>query len=286
MSSPNLSFAYCVLLASGLAAAVWGCQSPDAFYRLSDAGVTIRGTGGASGPGTGGMMGIGGMALGGRSGGIGGSTGTGGAATGTGGKIMGTGGAVMGTGGKVMGTGGAVIGTGGAVMGTGGTVAGTGGAGMDAGPPCTSCLQVLVQCEASSNPQEFKFVLELVNQTSTPIAYSGITVRYWYTAKTDMPTFTLDFAQNLSGQVTGTSGTTTGGDQYVQIGFTTTAGSLASNGNSGQIQCRFNTSDTTWNTTQADDYSFMGCPTTTPYTMWNKITAYVDGTLTWGTEPP
>jgi hypothetical protein len=273
----NLSLGHCVLLASGLAGAVWGCQSPDAFYRELDAGITFKGTGGSSGAGTGGAMGIGGMGLGGRTGG-------------TGGKISGTGGLATGSGGAVSGTGGAIAGTGGAIAGTGGAVSGTGGSTvMDAGTvtPCTSCLEVLAQCEASSNPQEFKFVLELVNQTSMSIAYSDITVRYWYKADvpSDTPTFTLDFAQNVGGDVTGTSGIS-GANQYVEIGFTTAAGSLASNGNSGQIQCRFDTHDLGWNTSQADDYSFMGCPTSSTYTMWNKITAYVDGALAWGVEPP
>jgi cellulose 1,4-beta-cellobiosidase len=292
---------YCLrglILAAILAAAVWGCQGPDAFFRQLDAGTS---TGGTLGAGTGGFHG--------GSGGLSGSggAGTGGKVSGSGGKAAGTGGTVLtaGTGGTTGGTGGGTGGvtgggTGGAAVGTGGAIVGTGGTNDDAGgdsasdavvaPPCTDCLQVLAETEATATDQQFKFVFQLANKTSTPIAYSDITVRYWF--KADLPndptTFNVDYAASVPGaDITGTFGTSaSGASQYLQIAFTAAAGALASGGNSQEIQARVNAHDPGWNLTQDDDYSFMGCPVTTTFASCAQITAYVAGALTWGTEPP
>jgi hypothetical protein len=141
---------------------------------------------------------------------------------------------------------------------------------------------------AATMSQEFKFWFQLANKTTMPIAYSGITVRYWY--KADLPnqmlTFTLDYAgAPLGGQVTGTFGTA-GANQYVEVGFAAGAGTLASGGTSTTVQIRVNAHDPGWNTSQADDYSFMGCPTAATFMSWDHVTAYMGGALIWGTEPP
>jgi hypothetical protein len=73
----------------------------------------------------------------------------------------------------------------------------------------------------------------------------------------------------------------TGADHYLEVGFTSGAGSLAAGASTGDIQNRFNKTD--WSTfNQANDYSY---GTATAYADTTTVTVYVNGTLVWGTEP-
>ena len=125
----------------------------------------------------------------------------------------------------------------------------------------------------------------LVNTGSTAVPLAGVTVRYWFTSDGGATTFTAycDYAAIGSGNVTEAvqPTTLTGADHYLQLGFTTAAGSLAPGASLGDIQARFNKDD--WSTlNQANDYSF---GTGTSYTDAPKVTVYVNGQLVWGTEP-
>ncbi|MFD2878931.1 hypothetical protein ACFTAO_27870 [Paenibacillus rhizoplanae] len=73
----------------------------------------------------------------------------------------------------------------------------------------------------------------------------------------------------------------TGSDYYLEIGFTSGAGSLKP-GETVEIQCRFWKSDFS-NYYQTNDYSFNGLAT--GFTDTNKITAYSSGNLIAGMEP-
>jgi hypothetical protein len=74
----------------------------------------------------------------------------------------------------------------------------------------------------------------------------------------------------------------TGADTYVEIGFTSGAGSLAANGGNTTVQARVAKSN--WsNYTQTNDYSFNS--TVTTFVDWTKVTGYVSGSLQWGVEP-
>ena len=127
---------------------------------------------------------------------------------------------------------------------------------------------------------------QLVNTGSSAITLSNITVRYWYTEDgTQAQNFYCDYASVGASNVTGTfvamSPTYATADHYLQIGFTSGAGSLAA-GSSLQIQSRAAKSD--WsNYTQTNDYSFNSSATT--YVDWTCVTGYSSGTLIWGTEP-
>jgi hypothetical protein len=73
----------------------------------------------------------------------------------------------------------------------------------------------------------------------------------------------------------------TGADYYLELGFTSAAGSLAA-GESIDIQLRASKSD--WsNYTQTGDYSFNAAGTA--YADWANIPAYISGSLVWGNEP-
>ena len=83
----------------------------------------------------------------------------------------------------------------------------------------------------------------------------------------------------MSSRVVRLSAPRPGANAYFEVGFT--AGTLAATASSGEIQSRLNKTD--WSSfTQTDDYSF---GTATTYTDAPKITAYIDGTRVWGSEP-
>ena len=127
---------------------------------------------------------------------------------------------------------------------------------------------------------------KLINTGSSAITLSNVKIRYYYTidgVKTQ--NFYCDYSPAGSSNITGTFVTMgaakTGADTYVEVGFTSGAGSLAAGANV-VIQSRIAKSD--WsNYTQTNDYSFNS--TGTAYVDWTKTTGYVAGSLQWGTEP-
>src|SRR5690242_17203550 len=138
---------------------------------------------------------------------------------------------------------------------------------------------------ASTNTPRPHF--EIVNNSSSSVSLSNLTIRYWYTADgTQAQQFACDYALAGCGNITGsfvslTSSASTA-DTYLQVGFTSGAGSIAANGNSGEIQSRFNKND--WsNYNQANDYSWN--QNQTSYAAWSQVTLYLNGQLVWGTEP-
>jgi hypothetical protein len=126
----------------------------------------------------------------------------------------------------------------------------------------------------------------MFNTGSSAITLSDVTIRYYYTINgAQTQNFYCDWSPAGSANVKGsfvTMGTpTTGADTYVEISFTSGAGSLAAGGNT-TVQARVAKSN--WsNYTQTDDYSFNSTATT--FVDWSKVTGYVSGSLQWGTEP-
>ena len=128
---------------------------------------------------------------------------------------------------------------------------------------------------------------EIANTTSSSVSLSNLTIRYWYTADGTQPQqFSCDYALAGCGNVTASfvslTSLTGTADTYLQVGFSSGAGSIAVNGNSGEIQTRFNKGD--WsNYNQANDYSWN--QNQTSYAAWSQVTLYLNGQLVWGTEP-
>ncbi|HZO76275.1 MAG TPA: cellulose binding domain-containing protein [Ktedonobacteraceae bacterium] len=128
---------------------------------------------------------------------------------------------------------------------------------------------------------------EIANNTSSSVSLSNLTIRYWYTADgTQAQQFACDYAlagcSNVTASFVSLTSSTSTADTYLQVGFTSGAGSIAANGNSGEIQTRFNKSD--WsNYNQANDYSWN--QNQTSYAAWSLATLYLNGQLVWGTEP-
>ncbi|CQR55184.1 X2-like carbohydrate binding domain-containing protein [Paenibacillus riograndensis] len=137
---------------------------------------------------------------------------------------------------------------------------------------------------ASANTISPKF--KLVNTGTSAITLSGVKLRYYYTIDGEQTqNFFCDWSQVGSANVTGSfvkmPSATTGADYYLELGFNSSAGSLAA-GASIDIQARVAKSDWT-NYTQTGDYSFNGADTN--YADWSKAPAYISGTLVWGNEP-
>ncbi|WEK56317.1 MAG: X2-like carbohydrate binding domain-containing protein [Candidatus Cohnella colombiensis] len=128
--------------------------------------------------------------------------------------------------------------------------------------------------------------IKIINTGTTAISMANVKLRYYYTADaTTSQAFWCDWSHVGSTNVTGTFVTMatakTNADTYLEIGFTSAAGSLAA-GDSAEIQIRFARSD--WsNYNQSNDYSFS--TTGSSYADWTKMTGYISGTLQWGIEP-
>lgn len=127
---------------------------------------------------------------------------------------------------------------------------------------------------------------KLTNNGSSAINLANVKLRYYFTEEgTQSQEFHCDWSNVGDQYVTGTfvsvSPATANVNAYLQIAFTSEAGSLAA-GQSIEVQGRFNKSD--WSSyTLTNDYSYKS--TGTSYEDWSKVTAYISDTLVSGAEP-
>ncbi|MHB9863476.1 cellulose binding domain-containing protein [Streptomyces sp. YIM S03343] len=126
------------------------------------------------------------------------------------------------------------------------------------------------------------------NTGTTDVQLSGVKIRYYFKADSASATyrFACSWAVKGCANVTGTFGTlahpTATADSYLEIGFTSGAGSLAPGADTGDMHLRFYQS--TWAPlNQSDDYSFGASQTS--YGDWSKVTAQLSGTTLWGRAP-
>jgi arabinan endo-1,5-alpha-L-arabinosidase len=136
---------------------------------------------------------------------------------------------------------------------------------------------------ASTNTIYVNF--KLVNTGTDAIGLSNVKLRYYFTndgAQTN--SFATDWSTVGNSNTTGTVVTisaVTNADRYLEVGFTSGAGSLAA-GASTEVKGRVWKSD--WsNFTQTNDYSFNA--SVTNYIDSNNVAAYISGTLYWGIAP-
>ena len=133
-----------------------------------------------------------------------------------------------------------------------------------------------------------KPTLQIVNNGTSSVDLTTLTMRYYYTKDGSPPTdqtYTCDYAMLGCGVISGNFLSTTGtnADEYLEISFLAGAGSLAPGASTGQIQASFHSTDYQYMFTQTNDYSFDA--TKLSYAYWSNVTLYQNGTLVWGTEP-
>jgi hypothetical protein len=141
--------------------------------------------------------------------------------------------------------------------------------------------------DTNAADNQIKPHLNIVNVGTTSVPLRELTIRYWYTADGDRPEmYSCDYAvincSNVTGRFVKLGTPEQGADSYLEIGFAAGAGTLPGNGQTGEIQSRFN-KDNYSNYNEADDYSFD--PARTSFADWMRVTLYHNGGLVWGIDP-
>jgi cellulose 1,4-beta-cellobiosidase len=152
-------------------------------------------------------------------------------------------------------------------------------------------LKVQYHCvdPGAPNDQAVRPHFKIFNGGSSPVSLQSLTIRYWYTIDTpvDAESSQCDFAQlgcnNVVLSNVTLSPVRTGSDRYFQVGFGATAGNLAANTDTGEIQIWFHKNSWGNYTEGSNDYSYDATKTT--YMDWNRVTLYQNGTRVWGIEP-
>ncbi|WP_458125499.1 glycoside hydrolase family 6 protein [Paenibacillus sp. Z3-2] len=125
---------------------------------------------------------------------------------------------------------------------------------------------------------QIKPYFNIKNLGSTAVNLSDLKIRYYFSKEGSAA---MDSAIDYA-QVGGANIQRTFTDSYVELSFTSGAGSIQAGGETGDIQLRMYKTD--WsNFDESNDYSFD--PTKTSYQDWNKVTLYQGGNLVWGIEP-
>jgi hypothetical protein len=137
---------------------------------------------------------------------------------------------------------------------------------------------------ASSNSISPKF--KIINNGTDSVALENVKIRYYFTDDdSTSQSFWCDWSNINSANVISNfiemETPTTTANCYLEISFSSSAGSLAT-GDSAILQTRFSNSD--WsNFNQSNDYSFNS--SSTDYEDWTNVTAYISDNLQWGIEP-
>lgn len=132
--------------------------------------------------------------------------------------------------------------------------------------------------DSSATDNQIRPQFNIKNNGSTAVKLSDVKLRYYFTKEgSDAMQAWVDWAQVGSSNVV-----VTFTDSYMEVGFTSGAGSLAPGGQTGDIQIRAAKSSWT-NFDETDDYSYNA--TQTSFANWEKVTLYQNGELVWGIEP-
>ncbi len=129
-------------------------------------------------------------------------------------------------------------------------------------------------------------IFNVANGPQGTVNLAELTLRYYFTRDSGA---VLNFACNsaaigcsrITGKFVALPAAVSGADHYLEIGFTSTAGSLAPNGQTGEIRVSITKQDgSSFN--QNNDYSFGNHSTLLD---WAKAPLYRNGALIWGSAP-
>jgi hypothetical protein len=165
---------------------------------------------------------------------------------------------------------------------------------MCSGGSCIQAVNLTVKTHTlnGGNTEFIYFDIQLINNGTTAIPLSQLTVKYWYTYDTtpivtQNPACTYALGTSCANTTisTGTdfvavSPAKTNADFYFTFGFTTAAGNLAA-GATAELGPGFNKNDFS-NYTQTNDYSYNS---STTFATTTKVTVYLGGALVYGVEP-
>jgi hypothetical protein len=161
-------------------------------------------------------------------------------------------------------------------------------------------VKVQYTCRSNDTGQA-SFVLDVTNEGSAPFQLSSLTLRYWYTedvvahpqeldcdfAKIGCTNLVTSADMNPAPKFVTVMPPKVDATAYAEIAFK--PGALALDGflDTGEIQLRLHDKDYS-PIDQTDDYSFdaSNCSVLPASAIESqRITAYLDGVLVWGTEP-
>ncbi|MBW4889748.1 putative Ig domain-containing protein [Mucilaginibacter sp. HMF5004] len=137
-----------------------------------------------------------------------------------------------------------------------------------------------------ANGNSISTYLNINNTGNVAVAYSDLTVRYWFTREGSSPlNLSVDYAKlgssKISGKFVTVSPAGNGADTYLEMAVNSSAGALYPLSATGNMQYRINKSD--WSAfNEANDYSYLVKGAMAEN---NHITVYYQGQLIYGTEP-
>jgi hypothetical protein len=153
---------------------------------------------------------------------------------------------------------------------------------------CEACVLRVQYRAGDTNPtdNQIKPQLNIINRGSVAVPLVELTMRYWLAEGSTPQMFFCDYAligcASLQGQFRSLPAPRPRADQYLEIGFTAAAGTLAPANQTGEIQARCQKADFS-PYQEADDYSFD--PAATAFADAPHVTLYRQGVLVWGAEP-
>ncbi|WP_339158526.1 endo-1,4-beta-xylanase [Paenibacillus sp. FSL W8-0186] len=139
--------------------------------------------------------------------------------------------------------------------------------------------------DTNAADNQIKPSFNIKNNGTSAVDLSTLKIRYYFTKDGSAAVNGwIDWAQ-LGGsniQISFGNHTGTNSDTYVELSFSSGAGSIAAGGQSGEIQLRMSKTD--WsNFNEENDYSFDG--TKTAFADWDRVVLYQNGQIVWGTAP-